>query len=124
MNQSLISTFRHRDRASPRRTTSFMASSIGVPNRGGKNPLLFCFMPAIAKENILLIEAIHDLFSPRAAIDELWEKWDRPGIWRLPHGHFSFSLIGAPRLMANQVLKWLAARLASPRSKHFRTQGH
>lgn len=81
-------------------------------------------MPAIAKENILLIEAIYDLLAPRAAIDELWEKWDRPGIWRLPHGHFSFSLIGAPRLMANQVLKWLAPRLASPRSKHFTTQGH
>ena len=68
-------------------------------------------MPVIPKETILLIEAIHDLLAPRTAIEELWQQWGQPEIWRLPHGHFSFSLIGAPALMASRVLKWLAPRL-------------
>ena len=67
--------------------------------------------PAIPKENILLIEAVHDLLAPRAPIEELWQQWGQPDIWRMPHGHFSFSLIGAPGLMANRVLEWLAPRL-------------
>jgi len=56
--------------------------------------------PSIPKENILLIEAIHDLFATKEPIEELWEVWGRPEIWRLSHGHFSFGLIGAPCLMA------------------------
>jgi len=67
--------------------------------------------PAIPKENILLIEAVYDLLAPPAPIEELWRQWRQPDIWRLPHGHFSFSLIGAPGLMASRVLKWLAPRL-------------
>jgi len=70
--------------------------------------------PAIPKENILLIEAVHDLLAPPAPIEELWRQWRQPDIWRLPHGHFSFSLIGAPGLMAARVLGWLAPRLREP----------
>ena len=63
--------------------------------------------PIIAKENILLVEAIHDLFAMREPIEELWQLWGKPDIWRVPHGHFSFGLIGAPCLMMNRVLCWL-----------------
>lgn len=75
--------------------------------------------PAIAKENILLIEATHDLLTPPAPIEELWHEWMEPDIWRVPHGHFSFSLIGAPGLMAGRVLDWLTPRLEEPAAKHF-----
>jgi len=67
--------------------------------------------PIIAKENILLIEAIHDLFAMKEPIEELWQLWGKPDIWRVPHGHFSFGLIGAPCLMMNRVLCWLKPRL-------------
>ena len=45
--------------------------------------------PVIPKENILLIEGIHDLLAERQPIEELWQKWKQPEIWRLPHGHIS-----------------------------------
>jgi pimeloyl-ACP methyl ester carboxylesterase len=69
--------------------------------------------PAIPNDNILLVEAIHDLLAPAAPIEELWQKWHKPDIWRVPHGHFSFSLVGAPGLMASRVLRWLAPRMKS-----------
>jgi pimeloyl-ACP methyl ester carboxylesterase len=72
--------------------------------------------PAIPKENILLIEAIHDLYVPKEAIEELWQAWGRPAIWRLPHGHMSISLKGAPRF-TDRVLRWLAPWLKARRSK-------
>jgi len=64
--------------------------------------------PLIAKENILLIEAIHDLFAEKQPIEELWQKWQQPEIWRLPHGHLSWSF--TPGLM-NGLLRWLSPRL-------------
>jgi hypothetical protein len=70
--------------------------------------------PAIPKEKILLIEAVHDLLTPPAPIEELWQKWGQPDIWRVQHGHLSFGLIGAPALMASRVLKWVAPRLDMP----------
>jgi dienelactone hydrolase len=64
--------------------------------------------PVIPKENILLIEGIHDLFADRQAIEELWQKWQQPEIWRLPHGHVSAQL----RLgLMGRVLRWLTPRL-------------
>jgi hypothetical protein len=64
--------------------------------------------PVIPKENILLIEGIHDLFAERQPIEELWQKWEHPEIWRLPHGHVSAQCV--PGLMG-RVLRWLAPRL-------------
>jgi pimeloyl-ACP methyl ester carboxylesterase len=69
--------------------------------------------PAILSENILLIEAIHDLFVPKEHIEELWQAWGRPDIWRLPHGHISISLKGAPGF-TGRVLRWLTPRLDAP----------
>ena len=69
---------------------------------------LTTIQPAIPKENILLIEAIHDLLTPKEPIEELWQAWGRPDIWRLPHGHISKSLMPS---LAGRVLRWLTPRL-------------
>lgn len=70
--------------------------------------------PVISKENILLVEAIHDLLTPREPLDELWQVWGRPDIWRLPHGHISLSLL--PGLTA-RIVRWLTPRLNTPIEK-------
>ncbi len=74
--------------------------------------------PAIPKENILLIEAIHDLFVPKEAVEELWQAWGRPDIWRLPRGHVGLAFMGLPVLgvpgFTCRVLRWLAPRLDAP----------
>ena len=64
--------------------------------------------PVIPKENILLIEGIHDLCADRQAIEELWQKWQQPEIWRLPHGHVSAQFVLG---LMGRVLRWLAPRL-------------
>jgi len=71
--------------------------------------------PAIPNEKILLIEGTQDLVTPREPIEELWQLWGRPDIWRLPHGHISLSLClaGWPGL-TDRVLRWLAPRLDVP----------
>jgi len=48
--------------------------------------------PAIPKENILLVEGAQDLVTPVEPIEELWQLWGKPDIWRLPHGHNSLCL--------------------------------
>ena len=48
----------------------------------------------------------------RKLIEELWQKWQQPEIWRLPHGHVSAGL--ALGLMG-RVLRWLAPRLEERR---------
>jgi pimeloyl-ACP methyl ester carboxylesterase len=64
--------------------------------------------PAIPKENILLIEAIHDLYVPKEAIEDLWQAWGQPEIWRLPHAHISLSLTPG---LTGRILRWLAPRV-------------
>ena len=64
--------------------------------------------PVIPKENILLIEGIHDLFAGRQPIEELWQKWKQPEIWRLPHGHISALFVPG---LTGCMLRWLAPRL-------------
>jgi dienelactone hydrolase len=67
--------------------------------------------PCIPKENILLIEAIHDLFVDRKSMESLWHAWEQPDIWRLPHSHASRILsLG----LTDRVLRWLAPRLNAP----------
>ena len=73
---------------------------------------LITLRPLISRQYILLIEAAHDTLAEPT--EELWHQWDEPEIWRVPHGHFSFSLIGAPCLMASRVLRWLSPRLNNP----------
>src|SRR5688572_19526256 len=64
--------------------------------------------PVIPKENILLIEGIHTLFGERQWMENLWQKWEQPGIWRLPHGHISALFVPG---LTGRVLRWLAPRL-------------
>jgi hypothetical protein len=64
--------------------------------------------PLIPKENILLIKGIHDLFAEVQPIEELWQKWDQPEIWRLPHGHVSWMFTPG---LTSRVLDWLEPRL-------------
>ncbi len=71
--------------------------------------------PVIAKENILLIEGIHDLFAQALPIEELWQKWQQPEIWRLPHGHVSAQFVLG---LMGRVLRWLAPRLDAGRKNN------
>ena len=64
--------------------------------------------PVMARENILLIEAVHDMFVPRETLEQLWRAWDQPDMWRLPHGHIS--VLGAPGL-TRRIIGWMAPRL-------------
>ena len=71
--------------------------------------------PVIPRENILLIEGIHDLFAERQPIEELWQKWQQPEIWRLPHGHISALFVPG---LTGRVLRWLASMLEAGRKIH------
>ncbi|HZZ27036.1 MAG TPA: alpha/beta hydrolase family protein [Pirellulales bacterium] len=64
--------------------------------------------PVIPKENILLIEGIHDLLAEPQPIEELWQKWQQPEIWRLPHGHVSMGFVPG---LTGRVLHWLKPRM-------------
>ena len=71
--------------------------------------------PRLPRENILLIEAIHDLFVDRKSMEALWHAWGQPDIWRLPHGHASKSLLPG---LTGRVLRWLAPRLDRHATAH------
>jgi len=76
---------------------------------------LITLRPCIPRDNILLIEAIHDLFVEREYVEELWQAWDRPEIWRLPHSHSSKILsLG----LTGRILCWLAPRLEAGRKNN------
>jgi hypothetical protein len=69
--------------------------------------------PAISKENVLLVEGMHDLMVSSGPI-ELWQSWGQPEIWRLPHGHISAALTAFMPGLPGGVLRWLAPRLDAP----------
>jgi pimeloyl-ACP methyl ester carboxylesterase len=71
--------------------------------------------PAIPKENILLIEGIYDLAGDPKLIEELWQKWQQPEIWRMPHGHVGTQLVLG---LMGRVLRWLAPRLEASRKNN------
>jgi pimeloyl-ACP methyl ester carboxylesterase len=66
--------------------------------------------PLIPRENILFIEGIHDLICPKDDVEDFWQSWGQPDIWRLPHGHFEICCGLVPGLSA-RVLRWLSPRL-------------
>jgi pimeloyl-ACP methyl ester carboxylesterase len=45
--------------------------------------------PLLARQNVLLVEGLHDLFAPPARVEELWKAWGYPPIERFHHGHMS-----------------------------------
>jgi|ERR1017187_760447 hypothetical protein len=71
--------------------------------------------PVIPKENILFIRGRYDFLALPEYIEELWQKWGQPEIWRLPQGHISciFPLFFSP-VLTNRVLRWLKPRLDRP----------
>jgi pimeloyl-ACP methyl ester carboxylesterase len=73
--------------------------------------------PVIPKENILLIEGMHDLLAKAQPIEELWQKWQQPEIWRLPHGHITTLFVPG---LTGRVLRWLAPRLEAGRQNNAR----
>jgi hypothetical protein len=74
-----------------------------------RTPLnLILSQPVIPRENILLIEGMHDLLVGSGPVEELWQAWGRPHRWRLSHGHLSmFGAVG----LAGRVADWLNPRL-------------
>ncbi|MGA2751547.1 MAG: alpha/beta hydrolase family protein [Verrucomicrobiota bacterium] len=70
--------------------------------------------PVIPTENILLVEAVHDLFAPPETIEELCRAWGGPEIWRLRHGHVG--VVGAPGL-TRRIIGWMAPRLGEAAAK-------
>jgi len=76
---------------------------------------LTAIQPRIAPENILLIQATHDLFIPKETIEELHLAWNQTELWRLPRGHID--VMDAPDL-CGRVLRWLAPRLTASAAKH------
>ena len=66
--------------------------------------------PVIPGENILFITGIHDLICPVDDIEDLWQTWGQPDIWRLPHGHVAICCGFVPGL-PGRILRWLSSRL-------------
>ena len=60
---------------------------------------------------MLFIEAEHDLFADKQAIEELAAAW-KPEIWRIPHGHIS-ALFSLP--LMNRTAKWIAGKMLGSR---------
>ena len=61
--------------------------------------------PRIPAEDILIIEATHDIFAPPEIVEELWNSWERPPIWRVSHGHIS--ILMSLRVFERTV-QWIA----------------
>jgi pimeloyl-ACP methyl ester carboxylesterase len=75
---------------------------------------LTLIQPAILRERILLIEASHDdAICSKDDTEDLWQSWEQPDIWRLPHGHVGVCCGFVPGL-PGRTLRWLAPRLSKP----------
>ncbi len=69
--------------------------------------------PVIPKNKILLIEGIHDFMCPKDDIEDLWQAWGQPDIWRLPEGHVGICCGFVPGL-SGRTLRWLSEHLKIP----------
>jgi hypothetical protein len=72
-------------------------------------------VPLLDPKDVLLVESRHDLFAPAETVEQLWEAWGRPGIWRLPHGHISV-LMSVP--VMKRTVRWICGRLSPGRGSH------
>jgi pimeloyl-ACP methyl ester carboxylesterase len=68
--------------------------------------------PAITPAKIVLIEGIYDLGIPKEDLEDLWQAWGQPNIWRLRHGHVTICSGVVPGL-EKRVIRWLAQTLGS-----------
>lgn len=71
--------------------------------------------PQIPVEDILIIEAQHDIFAPPEVVEALWNSWERPPIWRVSHGHISI-------LMSLRIMERTAQWIAGTSRRLLRTQ--
>lgn len=69
--------------------------------------------PAITRDKILLIEGIYDRLCPKDDLEDLWQLWGQPDIWRLPYGHVGVCCGFVPGV-PGRVLRWLSPRLNAP----------
>jgi pimeloyl-ACP methyl ester carboxylesterase len=76
-----------------------------------KRFILPAHRPVMARDKVLLVESRHDLFAPAETIEELWQAWNQPDIWRVPHGHISV-LMALPTL--ERVTEWIAQKASAP----------
>ena len=50
---------------------------------------------------------------PMDDVEDLWQSWGQPDMWRLPHGHFAVCCGIVPGL-PGRVMRWLSPRLNAP----------
>jgi pimeloyl-ACP methyl ester carboxylesterase len=72
--------------------------------------------PAIPRDRILLIEGVHDAICSTEDIEDVWQAWGQPDIWRLPHGHVGICC-GFVLDLTGRVLRWLEPRLNNPTTR-------
>ena len=65
--------------------------------------------PLMSPERILLVQSRHDLFAPAETVDQLWDAWQRPNMWRLPHGHIS--ILFSPGSL-KRTASWMGKQLS------------
>jgi pimeloyl-ACP methyl ester carboxylesterase len=70
--------------------------------------------PILSPDRTLLLESQHDLFAPAETIEELWLSWNKPEIWRVPHGHIS--VLFSTRVMG-QICQWIAYQSGIEKSR-------
>ena len=58
----------------------------------------------VPARNVLIVESQYDVFAPVETVENLWQAWGQPEIWRLPHGHISVLL--SPMVM-NRIVNWI-----------------
>lgn len=56
---------------------------------------------------VLLVQAEYDVFVPRETLEELWRAWEKPEMWRLPHGHIS---VLASNPVMKKAVRWLVQK--------------
>jgi dienelactone hydrolase len=61
--------------------------------------------PQIPKNKILIVEAIYDRFVPVETVEDLWQAWGEPEIWRRDCGHITVMIsLG----LMKSTAKWMA----------------
>lgn len=77
---------------------------------------LISHSPKVPRDQILILKSEHDLFAIPETIEELWNRWGKPHIYRYRRsGHISILL--SPLAM-NRITKFVIAHAGAPESQH------